>query len=413
MSSRPVPTDGPGPAQQPRTAQQPQKAQQAQTAQPWSRQRLRSNNEWLLLELLRTGGPSSRAQLARDTGLSKPTVSSALANLEQAGLAREAGLLAPERGRVAVLYEPDPAAGYVLGIDVGRARLRVALTDLAGRIVGRQDVPNRGRTANAVADAVVEAARAATAEAGLLPADVVHAAIGSPGVWDEREQRVQLAPNLPGWGRRGLFERIEAGLETRISVHNDANLAALGEYARGAGAGSRLFVYLLVGTGLGMGVVADGELQRGAHGAAGEIGLLPHPGRGTLEESAAAESVVRTARELGMPGPLTAKEVFAAARTGDARAGEAVRREAEQLAYALAVVSAVLDPDLVVLGGGLGHGADLLLEPVEKALHRLTPLRPRLAASLLGDEAVLQGALATAVGIARAEVFERRTAALD
>lgn len=159
-----------------------------------------------------------------------------------------------------------------------------------------------------------------------------------------------------------------------------------------------------------MGVVADGELQRGAHGAAGEIGLLPLPGRGTLEEAAAAQSVVRSATELGLAGPLTAKQVFAAARAGDPRAAEAVRREAEQLAYSLAVVSAVLDPDLVVLGGGLGHGADLLLEPVEQALYRLTPLRPRLAASVLGDEAVLRGALATALGTARPEVFERRTA---
>jgi predicted NBD/HSP70 family sugar kinase len=401
MDARPVTLPGPegGPGQ---------------AAQPWNRQRLRSNNEWLLLERLRTDGPVSRAQLARDTGLSKPTVSAALAVLEQVGLAREAGLLAPERGRVAVLYEPDPAAGHVLGVDIGRARLRVAVADLSGRITARRDVPNRGRSANAVADAVVEAAQQAIAEAGLAPADVVHAAVGSPGVWDESQQRVQYAVNLPGWGRRGLFERIEAGLGTRISVHNDANLAALGEYAGGAGAGSRVFVYLLIGSGLGMGLVVNGEIQQGAHGAAGEIGFLPLPGSdANLEQSAAAESVVRAARAAGMTGSLTAKRVFAAARGGDSRAMAAVLREAEQLAFSVAVVAAVLDPDLVVLGGGLGNGADLLLAPVEQALHRLTPLRPRLAGSLLGDEAVLRGALATALGIARPEVFETRTARAD
>ncbi|MFF1872941.1 ROK family protein [Kitasatospora herbaricolor] len=393
----------------------------------------------MLLERLRTTGAASRAQLARDTGLSKPTVSAALATLEQAGLAREAGLLAPGRGRVAVLYEPDPTAGYVLGVDIGRGRLRVAVADLAGEITARRDVPNLGRSAGAVADAVIAECRAAIGEAGIGPGAVVHAAIGTPGVWDEREQRVRYAAQLPGWGRRGLFDRIRAGLDTTISVHNDANLAALGEYARGAGAGSRHFVYLLLGTGIGMGVVSGGKLQRGAHGAAGEIGFLPLPGAGRagagaardgdrrggeqqggdhdqrpgmLESAASAESVVRSAREFGLRGATTAKQVFDAARAGDPAALAAVQRQAEQLAYAVAVVSSVIDPDLVVLGGGMGQSSDLLLDRVEEALHALTPLRPRLAPSLLGDEAVLIGALSTALRTARPEVFDRRSAAV-
>ncbi|MFE6051273.1 ROK family protein [Kitasatospora sp. NPDC056446] len=401
-------------------------------AVPWNRQRLRSNNEWLLLELLRTGGGSSRAQLARDTGLSKPTVSAALAALEQAGLVREAGRLAPERGRTAVLYEVDPTAGYVLGVDIGRARLRVAVADLAGTVVARRDVANRGRSANAVADAVIAAAREAIAEAELAGDDIVHAVIGTPGVWDEERRGVRYASSLPGWGRPGLFDRIGEGLGTAVSVANDANLAALGEYTLGAGRGSRMFAYLLVGTGLGLGVVKDGELLLGAHGALGEIGLVPLPARageptGTIEEVAAADAVVRSARDLGLDGDgggsqaaekpsaakqLTAKQVFERARAGEAAAVRAVEREAEQLAYAVAVLSAVLDPDLVVLGGGIGSSADLLLAPLEQALHRLAPMRPTLAPSLLGEEAVLLGAVSTALETARPEVFERRTAGL-
>ncbi|MFD8693213.1 ROK family transcriptional regulator [Kitasatospora purpeofusca] len=390
-------------------------------AQPWNRQRLRSNNEWLLLERLRLGGPSSRAQLARDTGLSKPTVSAALAALEQAGLAREAGRFVPERGRTAVLYEPDPLAGHVLGVDIGRARLRVAVADLAGDIVARRDVPNKGRTANAVADAVVAAARETTAEAGVAAADIVHAVIATPGVWDEERRGVRYATSLPGWGRPGLFDRIAAGLETTITVGNDANLAALGEYTLGAGrgSGSRMFVYLVAGTGLGVGVVKDGEPLLGAHGALGEVGMVPLPPHpdgtpgGTVEQVAAAEAVVRTALELGMTGPLTAKQVFDEARAGDPLATAAVHRAVGQLAYALAVVSAVLDPDLIVLGGGMGGSADLLLEPLGQALHRLTPMRPTLAASRLGEEAVLLGALATALDLARPEVFERLSSPTD
>ncbi|MFE4519427.1 ROK family protein [Kitasatospora sp. NPDC056783] len=389
---------------------------------PWNRQRLRSNNEWLLLELLRTGGGSSRAQLARDTGLSKPTVSAALADLERAGLVREAGRLAPERGRTAVLYEVDPTAGHVLGVDIGRARLRVAVADLAGTVVARRDVANRGRSANAVADAVVATAHEAIAEAGLATGDIVHAVIGTPGVWDERRRGVRYASSLPGWGRPGLFDRIGEGLGTAVSVANDANLAALGEYTRGAGRGSRMFAYLLVGTGLGLGVVKDGELLVGAHGGLGEIGLVPIPlperdgePAATIEQEAAADAVVRAAREFGLDAgsatrQLTAKQVFERARAGEDAAVRAVEREAERLAYAVAVLSAVLDPDLVVLGGGIGSSADLLLEPLERALHRLAPMRPTLAPSALGEEAVLLGAVATALDTARAEVFERRTA---
>ncbi|MER8101601.1 ROK family transcriptional regulator [Kitasatospora sp. NPDC094016] len=389
---------------------------------PWNRQRLRSNNEWLLLERLRCHGPLSRAQLARDTGLSKPTVSTALATLELAGLAREAGRFAPERGRTAVLYETDPGAGHVLGLDIGRARLRVAVADLSGCVVARRDLPNRGRSANAVADAVVAAAREALAEAGLPGTAVAHTVAGTPGVWDERRRSVRLAASLPGWGRPGLFDRIADGLGTTVTVANDANLAAVGEYTYGAGAGSRLFVYLLVGTGLGLGVVKDGELLTGAHGAVGELGLLRLPdcvsGTGpgttsngtTVEETVSADAVVRTALGLGMRRPLSAEKVFTRARLGEPAAVEAVRQEVDRLGHVLAVVAALLDPDVVVLGGGIGRSGDLLLRPLEQALYERSPLRPRLEPSRLGQDAVLLGAVATALEAARPEVFERRTA---
>ena len=378
--------------------------------QPWNRRRLRSNNEWLLLERLRTEGPASRAQLARDTGLSKPTVSAALAALEQAGLVRGAGTVVPDRGRTALLYETDPTAGHVLGVDIGRAFLRLAVADLAGRVVARTDVPNRGRSAAAVARTVVAAAHQLTAEAGLAPEDIVHAAVGTPGVFDQHTGRVRYAGNLPGWGRPGLFAGMREGLGTTLSVHNDANLAALGEYAFGAGAGSRLFVYVLIGTGLGMGIVADGELFRGANGAAGEIGFLPLPDGPALAEAAVSgDAVVQAARELGLPGPLDAKRVFEAARLGVPQAVAAVRREAQSVAQVVAAVSAVLDPDLVVLGGGVGHSADLLLDTVEETLHRLTPLRPTVVPSALGEDSVLLGAITTAVRTARPLVFDRRS----
>ncbi|AKJ15024.1 ROK family transcriptional regulator [Streptomyces incarnatus] len=381
--------------------------------QPWSRRRLRSTNERLLLDRLRALGAASRAQLARETGLSKPTVSSALASLEGAGLVHEVGTHAPDRGRTAVLYAPDPAAGYALGVDIGRGWLRVAVADLDGTVVARADVRNRARASAALADLVVGTARQVIGNSGVDPAEVVHGVVGTPGVYDEKQRRVRYAMHLPGWGRAGLVDRMREELGVPLEVHNDANLAALGEYSYGVGTGSRLFAYILIGTGLGMGVVSEGRLFTGAHGLAGEIGFLPWPGRQKperLEDAVSGVAVVEAAREFGMSGQLTAKAVFDAARQGNPAALRAVELEAGRIAHTVAAAAAVLDPDLVVLGGGVGHSVDLLLRPVQERVRALTPLRPRIAPSRLGEDAVLLGAVATALGTARDLVFERRTA---
>ncbi|NUP47690.1 MAG: ROK family transcriptional regulator [Catenulispora sp.] len=381
----------------------------------WNRSVLRTNNERLLLDRLRADGATSRAELARLTGLSKPTVSTALGRLEHGGLVREIGKQAVAgRGRSPVLYEADPTAGYAFGVDVGRSWIRVGLADLDGTVVGRADEPNTAADADGIVDAIVAQARRAGAEAGVDWSQVLHTVVGSPGVVDTATNELRYAVNLPGWGRREVTDRLAASLGTRLELLNDANLAALGEHAAGAGRGRRLFVYLLVGTGLGAGIVVDGRLFPGARGAAGEIGYLPYGTqnedrartRGLLEDAAAADSVVAAARELGLPDTDSAKQVFLAARAGSKTALEVVRREAERLAHAVAAISAVIDPELVVLGGGIGDSADLLLGPLRTALDRMTPLVPELAASELGANAVLEGALASGVGTVRRLVFE-------
>lgn len=383
-----------------------------QPDRPWNRQRLRSTNERLLLDRLRSAGAASRAQLARETGLSKPTVSSALAALAEAGLVHEVGTHAPERGRVAVLYAPDPSAGYALGIDIGRGWLRVAVANLDGELVARADVRNRARSSGALADLVVATARQVVANSGVGQDEVAHAVVGTPGVYDPERRRVRFAMHLPGWGRAGLVDRMREELGVPLEVHNDANLAAFGEYTYGVGAGSRLFAYIMIGTGLGMGVVSEGRVFTGAHGGAGEIGFLPWPGQQrlrTLEDAVSGVAVVESARRFGMTGQLTAKAVFDSARQGNSAAVKAVELESERIAHTVAAAAAVLDPDLVVLGGGVGHSVDLLLRPVRENLRALTPLRPKIVPGRLGEDAVLLGAVATALGTARDVVFERRS----
>jgi predicted NBD/HSP70 family sugar kinase len=395
--------------------------------QTWNRRVLRSINERVLFDALRTAGTTSRAELARSTGLSKPTVSAALAHLELAGLVRRTGetVHGQGRGRAAVLYEPDPTAAYVVGIDIGRQWIRAAVAGMDGQPVGRSDAPNETTSAAGTVRAAAALARAVAAEAGVDWSRVVHTVVGGPGVVDPRTHRVRYAFNLPGWERAGLFDRMRAELGTGLDLLNDADLAALGEYAAGAGRGCRLFAYLWVGTGAGAGYVIDGKAFHGAHGAAGEIGYLPfYPlpveqeaaeraggtaaKRGTLEDAIGGDGVVRLAHALGMSAAASAKEVYEAARAGDPTAHRVVGHHAARLAHAVAAIAAVLDPELVVLGGGIGRNADLLLDPLKAALRELTPLHPRIAPAQLGDDAVLLGALATAAEAARNQVFDDR-----
>jgi predicted NBD/HSP70 family sugar kinase len=382
---------------------------------------LRAINTRALLEALRRAGPSSRPQLARIAGLSKPTVSQALGDLERAGLVRLAGPASPSVGRTAMLYEADPTAGYVVGIDIGRAWIRIAAADLSGEIVTRRDERNRERSATALVRTVSAVAHDVVAAAGLTWDQVAHTVVGGPGVFDPDSDRLLHAPNLPGWSRPGLMTSLREALPPSVALDNDANLAAVGERSYGSGRDAGTFVYVSVGTGIGMGIIIDGNLYRGAHGAAGEVGYLPLAGedgdaradrdarlRGILEAATSADAVVRTAKRLGMAGASSAKRVFAAARAGDKLALAAVESEGERLALVVGTIAAILDPEFVLLGGGVGSNIDLLRPPLERRLAELTPLGPRIGEGQLGQDAIVLGAVASALDTARDLVFEQR-----
>jgi predicted NBD/HSP70 family sugar kinase len=389
--------------------------------QPGTPSLLRAINERSLLEYLRTHGPTSRAQLARATGLSKPTVSQALASLEQAQLVKAVGQSASSKGgRIAILYEPNPEAGYVLGIDVGRSWVHAAVANLAGHILARADEQNHAQNASSLVTFISHIAHNLVMNAGLSWSQVVHAVIGTPGVLDAQSKRVLFSANLPEWGKQGLLAELQAAFHLNLSVENDANLAALGERSFGWGANANTFVSLTVGTGVGMGIIINGVLYRGAHGAAGEIGFLPfglnetqEQGAilsenylGMFEEATSAEGVARLARKHSLPSSLSVKQIFDAAEQGNTQALAVIEQEGYHLAQAIATVTAVLDPELVVIGGGIGQRIELLRAPLERRLQQLTPLRPRIVATKLGADSVLLGAIATALETAHNLVFQ-------
>ncbi|MGD1012716.1 MAG: ROK family transcriptional regulator [Acidimicrobiales bacterium] len=373
-------------------------------------------NEQLLLEQVRQDGPLSRAELARISGLSKPTVTLALANLEGDGLVRVAGRRTGVRGPAAVLYEIRPEAGYVLGLDVGREFVRGALADLSGTIRAKASQKAHAPTTQGRLAELAKLGDGLTASAGVTRAKVTQTVIGSPGVYDPERGALTMAHNLPGWEQPVVLTELRRLFGRTTVVENDVDAAALAERDQGYGRGVETFAFVSVGTGVGMGLVIDGKLHRGANGAAGEIAYLPISNgavakveakrRGTLEAAASASAVVRAAKRAGVRGDLSARRIFSDAARGDATARLIVEEEAMLIGKAIASIIAVVDPQLIVLGGGIGRAPGFASE-VGTALEALTPVVPEIRVSALGDDAVVDGCLAAGMERAWQRVLER------
>jgi predicted NBD/HSP70 family sugar kinase len=378
---------------------------------------IRALNEQILLGHIRDHAPVSRAELARFSGLSKPTVSLALDNLEAGGLVRRAGERTGLPGRAARLYEVRPEAGFVLGLDIGRRYLRGAVMDIGGMVRAKASTKVSAANAPRRIAELVDLGTSLCREAGLELASVTQTVVGSPGVYDPGSDVIRLAGNLPGWDRPGVLTQLRKALGQDLMLENDIDMSALAERAHGHGQEVEDFAFVSVGTGLGMGLVLGGRLHRGAHGVAGEIGFLPLTDgdgdprdarrRGSMESAASAAGVVRAARRAGMRGPVSAVRVFEAAARGDERARCVVAHEATLIAKAICSVVTVVDPQMIVLGGGIGQ-APGFAEAVTGELHTLAPAFPEVRVSALGTDAVVDGCLAA--GLDRA--WKTLTAAL-
>jgi predicted NBD/HSP70 family sugar kinase len=240
--------------------------------------------------------------------------------------------------------------------------------------------------------------------------------LGIPGVVERSSETLRLTtPHIPGLEGRAFAEDVRERVGLPVTLDNDINLAAVGERWAGVARGVDDFAFLSVGTGTGVGLVLGGELHRGTHGAAGEIDWALSGSGDDLDPS--AEGVGAIAAGVSWPGvtdgatpPYDARDIFTAARRGDSLAQTIVELVARRIAANIAPVAAVADPELVVLGGGLGMNGDLLLEPVRGLLREWLPYPPRVEISSLGESAVLMGAVATGLQSALDNVFVSRRA---
>ena len=277
-----------------------------------------------------------------------------------------------------------PAVAPVVAIDLGGTKIRAAVVDDDGRILGEDRRPTLADEGPAaVLDRMAESARRAIAVSGLAEGDLVAIGVSAPGPCDFDRGVLLQPPNLPGWEAVPLATLIQERLGLPAFLENDANAAALGELRLGAGQGARHLIYLTVSTGIGGGLILDGRIYRGADGTAGELGhvTVDEQGplhtcgmRGCLEVMASGTAIGRMGQEAADAGrsePLarasergevTAVDVHAAADAGDPASSEILATAAHYLGVGLAGFINIFNPHAIVIGGGvaLGMGAQLL-----------------------------------------------------
>jgi predicted NBD/HSP70 family sugar kinase len=388
---------------------------------------MRDRNRALVLDAVARHEPVTRAQLAARTGLTKSSVSSIVTELLGAHLVVEQGAQrGSDLGRpgTALALARDGLAG--LGLEVNVDYVAACVVDLARRTrVQFVEVgDNRARDPAAVAELLARLAASAVAAARTQGLTISATCVAVPGLVDQETGVVGRAPNLDWRGvplRRLLAGRVPAAL-TPVLVENEANLAALGELWFGDGAGLGDYVHISGEVGVGAGIVVAGELFRGAHGHAGELGhttLVPDGaactcgGRGCLELFCGQEAILRragldpaTSTSTGRAdGPVSTLVAHLAA--GDREALAALEVAGRSLGVAVASLVKLLDPDTVVLGGIYAVLAPWLREPFQRALLAGIPMTseapPRVAISALGPDAAVRGAagLVTARMLAR------------
>lgn len=307
---------------------------------------------------------------------------------------------------------------WVIGADLGGTLIRAIRTDLDGNKQARAEIKTQAQEGpEAILGRIFEVIEQASE--GTDPSEVLGIAIGAPGPVDE-QGRLFDPPNLPGLREISLRERIRDRFEVPTFAGNDGNLAALGQLRFGAGHGLEHLIYMTIGTGIGGGIISDGKLLLGARGFAAEIGhqTLDPDGPicgcgqpGHLEALASGPSIARRAREQLQAGAsstieqyreagneLTGKSVTDAARHGDELALELLRQAAFYIGLGLVNLIHILEPQRILLGGGVSQAGELLFEPIRQTVHDrvMSPVfhGVEIQPAALGKDVGLMGAVA-------------------
>jgi predicted NBD/HSP70 family sugar kinase len=373
---------------------------------------LRSSNLRAITALLGSGGPQSRADLARGSGLSRTTVSSLVSELLLGGLVVETeDRGTPHKGgsgRPPLLVALAVRPGGVAGVDIGHRHVRVAVSDRSAAILAEvEEITDTDPHGATTLDLAADLVRRAASQAGTPVEDLLCVGLCVPGPIDRRSARVDHAV-LPGWHDLAPADELSHRLGLRVVVDNDANLGAMAEHQHGAGRGSADLLYVKLASGVGAGLVLGGRLHRGATGLAGEVGhVLAREGGDVCRcgSRGCLETEVSTRRLLELLQPVYGEDLDLAGLLAlDASGETAVRRVLTDAGHTagrvLAGLCTTLNPAIIVVGGSLGS-SPTLVEAIRAGVDRYA--HPEAAASCevvsgrFGGRAELMGSIALAI----------------
>lgn len=377
---------------------------------------LRKVNESAILELIREQGPISRSDLARLLRLSPPTITRIVNPLIEDGLVLEGEAGDSKGGRRPILLTFNHQASLIVGVYLSQ-NITGALANLNGEILERRTRPSIPGEEGV--QRLIELIRELCRASDRFGSPVRGVGVGVPSVTLAEEGIVTWAPSF-GWRNLPLKRRLEEALGLSVFIENEVNLIALGESWRGAGQGRRNLICISLGDGIGAGLVLNGQLYRGSHHAAGEVGyIIPnehclgykYDDYGCLEGLAGSTGIIQRTRhrlEAGQssiltqpwrtdPTSLTAQIILTAAREGDALATAVLQETINYLSIAVANIACIIDPDRIIISGDLAEFGDLFVEPIRTCLEGLIPVVPEIGLSDLGLDAPVLGAVATAL----------------
>ncbi len=301
-------------------------------------------------------------------------------------------------------YALTASQPLVLGVDLGGTKVHVAVADLGGTVLAEELEMTDSRGGVYVLDQIARLGQLTAQAVGSVGWPPLVAAIGCPGVIHPPSGRIDLSANIPGFNELNVLGELRNRLRCSVLLENDVNLGALGEQAHGSCRGRTNFAYVSLGTGIGMGLVTAGHLVRGARGAAGEIAFLPIGGDpldpacyvlGPLETAVGSAGIIKYYHDLGGLAASSVKDIFDRLVGGEPAAVATLERIAQLVAQSLLSVAAIADPEIIVLGGGIGSRIELVTR-VQTLLSAL-PFPVHVQPSQLGAGAVVVGALSLAL----------------